>query len=854
MSLIISDYDIYSEDMNPSSNSSKAIFSVYNPTNSTTSTNSIITKSSSSNNIRDNIKVKETYWKEKNESNNYFLEINSKNSFKINHYNKYLTDLDNILNINKQNEYNLETKIKNTYLNILFPKCNQDPFLISQYIIKNIYSNQNQKKQLNKEIESQIEYFVQSNKKMKNNVLSLNYDNILSIGYILHNSYNNFKYYNIDNMQKFENAVNELLLGKINIFSDYSDFCEERKKIQKNYSIGKFISNRKKINKYCLPTELIFLIKYLNNINILEINFEDLKFEQNNLFFYILTILNIQIIFPKINNIKINMINIPFQNKIYSRLFRLEKEALKKTNKYIKSFDYSNNKNIFRKKWNFINVFYVAEKKVEYLKKDPSSNTDYNINLMNENIHINELINEYTDFLNSILITFFSLFDFINMNQLELILNDSYTLEFQYFFKKYSLKEISPFFHILNFIKNKENIKSLNVELNALDYITSKKIFYLIYKNKSLSELQISFFSSDVTYFQQTIYKLYSQYINIKKENKIYFVEEPETDILNFISKYFEKNLNILFDIIVKKKNLTKLGLYFEVPSILINNQNYMILILKFIINIIFFIDDENSKLNTLTLLSPYTVLDKTLFPCIDDYLEDLEISEKNHNLLYLNLQLKIYKIVNIKKLISTNLIILNIGDFDLESFEIIIDYLISYNFSFKSNLKYLTLGLLKSIIDYNKNIHNLLNKLYSIKKQQLYELNVYTNLIINNEEKYLDLINILKNRWIPLSTIVLNDISTKTLEKFKDYINNINYIVPVFIDEIKSDERKKNITMICYWYLKYIFFRKLRENNYKDNMNNICDKNIYEIFKFLCYERKMSISHQLNNDSNFGN
>ena len=89
MSLIISDYDIYSEDMNPSSNSSKAIFSVYNPTNSTTSTNSIITKSSSSNNIRDNIKVKETYWKEKNESNNYFLEINSKNSFKINHYNKY---------------------------------------------------------------------------------------------------------------------------------------------------------------------------------------------------------------------------------------------------------------------------------------------------------------------------------------------------------------------------------------------------------------------------------------------------------------------------------------------------------------------------------------------------------------------------------------------------------------------------------------------------------------------------------------------------------------------------------------------------------------------------------------------
>ena len=148
MSLLIQDYDIYSEDLNPSSNSSKAILSIYNATYSTTSTNSIITKSSSSNNIRDNIKIKETYLKEKNESNNYFLEINSKNSFKINYYNKYLTDLDNILNINNQNDLNLESKIKNTYLNIIFPKCNQDTFLISQYIIKIIYSNQNQKNNL----------------------------------------------------------------------------------------------------------------------------------------------------------------------------------------------------------------------------------------------------------------------------------------------------------------------------------------------------------------------------------------------------------------------------------------------------------------------------------------------------------------------------------------------------------------------------------------------------------------------------------------------------------------------------------------------------------------------------------
>ena len=91
-------------------------------------------------------------------------------------------------------------------------------------------------------------------------------------------------------------------------------------------------------------------------------------------------------------------------------------------------------------------------------------------------------------------------------------------------------------------------------------------------------------------------------------------------------------------------------------------------------------------------------------------------------------------------------------------------------------------------------------------------------------------------------------------MEQFKDYISNINYIIRDFKDEIKSEERNKNITIVCYWYLKYIFLRKLKENNYKDNIDNICEKIIYEIFKYLCLERKMRISHQLINDSNFGN
>ena len=828
MSTIFSDYDVNSEEMNPESNSSTTLLSI-SKTGSTT-----FSKTNSMNipKIKDN----------QNESYNYFLEINTKNSFNLN-YSQEFSELENTLNKEIQSESNLELKIINSYLNNLFPKCNQDPFLISQYISRLLYSSQ--RKKMNKEIETQLEFFVK-NKKIKSNTLPLCLNNFVIMGYILHCSYNNFKSYNIDNLQKLKKCVNEIDTNGINIINDYDKFCNERKK---DFNIRKFISKRK--NKYCMPCELIFLINYLKNINILDITFEEVKLEKSDFYLYVLTLLNLQIIIPRIDYIKINTINIALQIDIYSRFFRLEKDALKKTNKYIKSFNISNNINLFRKKWDFLNIFYIKEKQSLLQTNISAYNNDFESSLMNENIHINDIINKYSYILSSILITFFSFYENININRLELIMNDSYSHEYQFFFKKFCLVDVPPFFHILNFIKNKNSIKSLNVELNILDYLISKKIFYLIHKNINLTELQLSFFSSDITYLQQSIYKLYYQYVNTKKENKIYYLQEPEIDMLNHINKYFEKNLNILFDIILAKKNLTKLGLYFEVPSILINNQKYMILILKFIINIIFLLDEEDSKLNTLTLLSPYSVLDKSFFPSIDIYLEDLEIYEKNENLLHLNLRLKMYKIVNIKKIISTNLLILNIGDFDLFSFEALINYLISYKFSLKSKLKYLTIGLLKSIIDYNQKIRELFNKLFSIKILQLYELNLYTNIIIDNKEKYSDLINILNNRWVSSSTIILNDISLKTLEDNKNLRNNLKYIIPIFKEEIKSDD-SKNSSIICYYFLKYLFFNKFKENNYKENFNNTLDKIAYGIFKYLCYERKMTILHQLNKDINF--
>ena len=59
----------------------------------------------------------------------------TKNSFNID-YSKDYSDLENKLDKELQIDSNTELKITSSYLNLLFPKCSQDPFSISQNIVK----------------------------------------------------------------------------------------------------------------------------------------------------------------------------------------------------------------------------------------------------------------------------------------------------------------------------------------------------------------------------------------------------------------------------------------------------------------------------------------------------------------------------------------------------------------------------------------------------------------------------------------------------------------------------------------------------------------------------------------------
>jgi len=110
----------------------------------------------------------------------------------------------------------------------------------------------------------------------------------------------------------------------------------------------------------------------------------------------------------------------------------------------------------------------------------------------------------------------------LKIKNLEIILNDCYYKEFMNSFKHIkcsSRKSSKNNFHILDhFINKMKEVKSFNIKFNSLDYLTFYKLLSVIKNNAEIESLQISFFSSLISYSPQYLFKLYQQ--NFEKKKK----------------------------------------------------------------------------------------------------------------------------------------------------------------------------------------------------------------------------------------------------------------------------------------------------------------------------------------------
>ena len=832
------------------------------------------------------------------------------------------------------------------FLEKYYPKYEGNTSKINSIISSQIKSRQ----KLNKEkMEVYINYFYNAKENFKTSkILVLNKRIFRNIGIMLCYIYHKLKDYKIDT-NGIKDYINTIISKKINILSDYFLYCNncgtDPMLLKKSYEWKKLI----KVYNYQVPPELIFLVNIFQNILKLEI---DIEFGQDNLTqedfqLYTMTLLNIEYVFPNLENISLNLVHKNLQEFINKQSIHKMTKLLLNT-EYTKKNYIKDNISKYSIKWDFeaefdlayynniktnskknrkhfpnekySNIIYFDEKEIHTtiksittFQKNRKIIPPKNIADKNKKINDTDFVDlEYDEFDNDASTSttnsstdiyrvkakqninetkeeknkqFFALvdknkmiYDFIlitfccvSWNQiirkLNIISNTFYTKglidNMRHFYDLDNQKK----FHIFDILYNKQHgLNSLNIEFNSLDIFTFNKLLEIIYMNMTWSSINISFFSSDVSYLFSPLFQIYTEQLKSTKEidefiikkGKNFTIEELEKKIINDISGYFLDNLANLFEIIRNKKEIKELGFNFDIPSNIITNNNYKISIFKFLLNILMLVDNKESEHKTnikkLTLLAPKIVFDARKENSIDNFFENISLYKTSKTLMNLNIQFQFYRISNLKNLISRNLITLSLGDLDLYTFDNLLQYLTSYDFSINTNLSHLNIKLLRMITNFNIQMKLMLQRLFSINLKNLLELKLSTNLIIDKKANYLFFLKLLHNNWIHSYVITLNKKSRLTVGFFNLFKNNkIFFLVSETIQNIVFQDtfslmRKHNFfSTEIFWILKRYLFKKRKEDDInvgKFGMQYI----IFNILKYLFLTSNVKLEHQYYN------
>ena len=351
---------------------------------------------------------------------------------------------------------------------------------------------------------------------------------------------------------------------------------------------------------------------------------------------------------------------------------------------------------------------------------------------------------------------------------LSLYFYDSFSLETEFFLRKEEIKFEG--FHFLFFINKLKELKEVNFSFNSLDTRSFENILGLIELNKNISKLRINFFTPDISFNSTSLLKLCSilklSLHNMFKEQLICYINEndlKDLDIEYFILNhkldfFFEKNISCLFNIIknnININNYEEIVFRFDLPSLILSCDKYLIIIIKFFINMINLITFTNNKISIFKFISPELILDGRITPILIYLFKDLGIDINNDNninenkeldtnksLKIIALQCKIFGIPNIFNLCLYNnisgLTNITIGDLDLESFNGFLNDF-KNNIDKMINLITLKIGLNNTVISYN-NIEDKIKLFINIKSINLKEKVLFSFLELDSIDKINDL------------------------------------------------------------------------------------------------------------------
>lgn len=334
------------------------------------------------------------------------------------------------------------------------------------------------------------------------------------------------------------------------------------------------------------------------------------------------------------------------------------------------------------------------------------------------------------------------------IKKLSLFFNDGFSLETEFYLRN---KDITfEGFHFLLLSNKLKALNELNISFNSIDKSSFKKILGLINMNKNITILRINFFMPNVNYDVTCLLKLCSlmkfSLHHLYKEQKISFIKEKdikdlEMDYFLLNHKFdidFEKNISALFNTIKNNiNNYSEITFRFDLPILIQSCDKYIILITKFIINIIILISNTKNRINIIKIISPELILDGRKTPFIPYLFKNLNKSKKDNTITEFILKCKIYKIPDLFNFCLYNNInnikSIYIGDLDFESFSGFINIYKS-NIDKMHNLKTIKIGLNNSVISYNDKISKAILDYIDYSPKNLNEKILFSFLEMNND------------------------------------------------------------------------------------------------------------------------
>ena len=455
---------------------------------------------------------------------------------------------------------------------------------------------------------------------------------------------------------------------------------------------------------------------------------------------------------------------------------------------------------------NFLFLYENLEKKniLSYELKDECDN-DYKRGM-------DEFINDKKYILEMIIVYAYFLLKLKNIRICYLIQPINYKEEIIQILK--NEKIVLEDFNLFGFFK--ENyIHHFTIDFNSLDSLSFQNVLNFISQNGLLKIFRINFFKSEEYFKSEMLYKILEinekKYQNINIDNFHYDDENEyvydlkinesfDNYLLRKLYDKFQKNISYFFYLITMRTNINELSIIFDIPNKLVNNNRYITLIQKLILNLIAFIDSAISNLTILSIQAESLELNGRKCIYLEKFFDKLNLYKNPDNKVKsLTIQCQIYKIINIHKLIPYGIEYLSLGYFDLNTFIFLVNYLTSIDFSEHSKLKKLQINLNNTIFKYEE-CKEYYEQLLIEHPRNLTQISIYSHLIIDYFQLKNLLLksnyNIIENIFLSFNKNSLKDEGYKEKLKPEEYNKNI-IIIPNFLDLYYNQRKRKNTKII---------------------------------------------------------